>query len=240
MLTERAPHLLNCVGESLSFLDGRFIGIDIDAVTQATFIMALKKASQSLGKVILVEHLTKYLELANIAQKNGIPADKALEFSKGAWNNDDVYLNSPEMPGARILLETLDQLKIPYIFISSRPVEFEDVTRKWFKNTFPLVPSKNIILGRKEGVHGGDFKAQMAQKFGVGLHIEDAMEEAVIIADKAKIPVLVVPQPWNAEAIENDRIKLLGVYSPYAGTWPVLRFLAKKEAKAFFSSVAQS
>ena len=163
-----------------------------------------------------------------------------MEFSKGAWNNDDVYRNAPEMHGARTLLEVFNELKVPYVFISSRPVEFEDVTREWFKNTFPLVPSGNIILGRKEGVHGGDFKAQMIQKFGVGLHIEDAMEEAVIIADTAKIPVLVVPQPWNAqEDVDHVRIKLLGEYSQYAGTWPVLRFLAKKEARDFFSSVAQ-
>ena len=77
MLAERAPHLLNTVEESLNFLNGRSVGLDIDAITQATYILALKKASQSLGKVVLKEHLTTYWELARIAQKNGIPADRA-------------------------------------------------------------------------------------------------------------------------------------------------------------------
>jgi len=215
------------------------IGIDIDATTQATYILALRKVSQTIGKVVLHEHLKTYWELANIAEKNGMTADKAMAFSKSAWNDDNVYRNAPEMPGARTLLEAFNELKIPYIFISSRPVEFESVTREWFKNTFPWVPAENIVLGRKERVNGGDFKAKTVQKFGVGLFIEDAMEDAMVIADKAKVPVLVVPQPWNTQEDGYNRIKLLGEYSQHPGTWPVLRFLLSKEAKDFFNSVAQ-
>jgi len=236
MLAERAPHLLNSVSENLKFLEGRPVGIDIDAVTQATYILALKRASQSLGKVILKEHLTTYWELAKIVQKNGISEDKAMDFSKDAWNNYEVYRKAPEMLGIRTLLEVFNEIKVPYLFISSRPIEFEDVTREWFKKRFSWIPGENIILGRKEGVHGGDFKAQTIQEFGVRLHIEDATEEAQIIVQKTGAHVLMVPQPWNrTEIFDHPRIKYLGDFAQVNGSWPVLKFLASREAKQFLS-----
>ena len=97
MLAERAPHLLNSVEESLSFLNGRSVGIDIDAVTQATYILALRKVSKTFGKVISKDHLKTYWELVNIVQKNGISADEALGYAKGAWNNEEVFGNAPEI-----------------------------------------------------------------------------------------------------------------------------------------------
>ncbi len=239
MSIERSPHLVTKVSESLKFLEGRKIGLDIDAVTQATFILGLRNASEHLRKVILKEWLTTYWQLANIAKENGIPEADAMSFAKGVWNRHDVYLNAPPMPGIKTLLETFDKIGVSYVFISSRPVEFLDTTREWFRNTFPQVKGENIILGRAEGMTGGKFKADTARSLNLGLFIEDAPEEAVVIAG-AGIPVLLVPQPWNAnEKIDSPLIKRLGDYDHTAGTWPVLRFLATSEAKEFFASVAQ-
>ena len=213
MLAERAPHLLSVVSENLKFLNGRSISIDIDAITQATYVLALRNVSRSFGKVILKEHLKTYWELAKIAEKNGVQAAQSLNFAKDAWNNEEVYMNSPEMPGIRALLEVLHEIEIPHTFISSRPLEFEDVTKSWYKDKFPWISGDNIILGRKEGVSGGLFKAQMIRKYNVGLHIEDTMDEANEIAKIAQIPILVVPQPWNTqEVITDPMVKLLGKY----------------------------
>jgi len=240
MLAERAPHLLNSVEESLSFLNGRSVGIDIDAVTQATYILALRKVSKTFGKVISKDHLKTYWELVNIVQKNGISADEALGYAKGAWNNEEVFGNAPEMPGIRSLMMVFNEIGVPYVFMSSRPVKFEAVTRRWFKDEFPWVPSENIILGRKDGESGGKFKSEAIQKHNVGLHIEDVMDEALEIAKTAHIPVLVVPQPWNVHEDANHQlIRTLGNYSDWDGAWPVLRFLVSKQAKTFFGNVAQ-
>jgi len=241
MLAERAPHLLNVVSENLNFLNGRYISIDIDAVTQATYILALRNVSRNFRKVVLKEEIKTYWGLTDIVEKNGVPKDRSLDFAKEAWNNNEVYSKSPEMPGIRALLEVLNEIKVPHKFFSARPVEFEDVTKGWFKETFPWVPSDDIVLGRKEGVSGGFFKAQMVLKYNVGLHIEDALDEAAEIAELTKIPELVVPQPWNTqEIIASPMIRLLGKYSEQDGAWPILRFLAGKDAKSFFNSVAQS
>src|SRR4030042_2457549 len=241
MLTERAPHLLNVVSENLNFLNGRSVGIDIDAVTQATYILALRNVSRAFGKVVLKEEIKTYWGLVDIVEKNGVSKDRSLDYAKEAWNNNEVYSKSPEMPGIRALLEVFNEIKVPYKFFSARPPGFKSVTKSFFKEKFPWVPNKNIILGRKEGVSGGLFKALMIKKHNVGLFIEDAPEEAEEIVKYAQIPVLIVPQPWNAqENITHPMIRLLGKYSERDGTWPVLRFLAGKDAKSFFDSVAQS
>lgn len=240
MSIERNSRVTSAIAENLKVLKGSAVGIDIDAVTQATFILALNHASHNLRKVILKEKLTGYWELANIARANGISDDKALEFAKNAWNRNDVYLKSPAMPGITTLMEIFNCVDIPYFFISSRPVEFLETTHEWFTRTFPWVKEENIVLGRPEGVSGGVFKAAEIRKRKILLHLEDALEEASVIVDKTPAGVLVVPQPWNAsERIDNPRIKQLGPYSDTDGVWPVIRFLASREAKAFLNNVAQ-
>ncbi len=227
------------VSENLKLLDGGVVGIDIDAVTQATHTLALKNASRELGKIILKEHITSYWELANIAVASGMPEQEVMNFARRVWNQPDVYLNSPAVPGIKTLLQVFNEAGTDYIFVSSRPTEFEETTREWFRKTFPWVDDQNIILWRKEHGVGGNFKAKIIKDYGIKLHIEDAMEEAVVIARLTDVSIIIVPQPWNIrEKTTELRIKQLEGYSDTAGVWPVLKFLASREAKDFLSNVA--
>src|SRR3989344_960606 len=128
MSIERHPLLTNSIRENLSFLSGRKVSLDIDAVTQASDILALRNVSQELKKVITKEMLTTYWQMAKIAEDNGVPKERSLAFAQGVWNRHDVYLNAPPMLGVTTLLEAFDDSEIPYLFISSRPVEFTETT----------------------------------------------------------------------------------------------------------------
>ena len=147
MLTERCPHIFSKVSENLKLLRGGSIGIDIDAVTQATFYLALNRVSHQLRKVTDKSELITYWEFANIGKRNGIPEHEAMEFARGAWNNEEVYSNAPLMPGISTLLELFREMNVPHFFISSRPVKFADTTYKWFEKTLPQEKIENIILG---------------------------------------------------------------------------------------------
>lgn len=246
MYKERYPNVFETFSENMKLLNGKAVGIDIDAVTQATYILALNKASYDIGKIIQRDDLKTYWELAEIAKKNGIAPEKAKDFALSAWNNDYVYSNAPVMPGIKDLLQMFDEASVQYLHISSRPVEFLDTTRNFFKNNFPFKNadkylSENIILGRIDGVSGGVFKAEMINKYNVGLFIEDATEEAEIIVKNTNAKVIIVPQPWNeTERFEHPRIKYLGSYKESNGSWSVLKFLASSEANKFLNNVAQS
>jgi hypothetical protein len=240
---EKFPLIANLIAENLQALDGGMIGIDIDAVTQATYTLALRNVSRRLGlqSVIPKERLTSYWELVKIAQHYGIAEDEALEYARSSWNDHEVYQNSPAMPGIRSLLEIFRYVQIPHIFISSRPPEFLETTQIWFGMTFPWINLESIILGRAEGMSGGEFKTGAVKKYGVVLHLEDAPEEAIPIVEQTSARVILVPQPWNLqEEISHPQIKTLTRhYSEVAGVWPVLRFLASPEARDFLRNVAQ-
>ena len=236
MLKERYTNVFANVSENLSYLNSGTVSLDIDAVTQATYVLALNKVGHILGKAVHKEQLITYWELANIARLNGIPEDKTMDFARSAWNDENVYLNAPVMPGILTLLNIFNEVGTPYIFISSRPAEFEEVTKKWFSQNIPFVKSESIILGRQEGVSGGDFKSRMIKEFGVVLHIEDAVEEAVKIVEATPAKIIIVPQPWNeARTIQHPRIKYLGNHIETKGVWPVVRYLASNEARNFLA-----
>lgn len=129
MITERAPNLASRILENLKQLGGT-IGVDIDGVTQATYAWALKKASHDLKTYIPKEQLTSYWELAEIARQRGIEKAESLEYARQVWNDNEVFRNSPPLPGARSLTRLLHELSIPYVFISSRPPDFWDTTRE--------------------------------------------------------------------------------------------------------------
>jgi len=233
------------VAENLKSLNGNPIGIDIDGVTQATYFLALNHAAHNLKmiKPPLVKNLIGYWELINIVQANGMSdRDQATKYAKALWNNDNVYLRSPAMLGITTLLKIFNEVHLPYIFISSRPVEFLSVTQEWFAQTLPWVKSEDVILGRPEEVSGGYFKAAMITKHRVLLHIEDGLEEAQEIVEKTPAGVIIVPQPWNiGQRINHPRIKQFRPqeYEVTKGIWPVIKFLASSDARTFLQSVAQ-
>lgn len=234
MLKERAPNYLRRVEKNLSCLDGGLVGVDIDGVIQASYVNALHKVSHHLRAAVSKHQLITYWELVKIVSDHGIEGSMALKFAKDAWNERSVFLNSPLMPGASTLLETLHEIQVPHIIVSSRPPEFLDETMEWFDSNFPWIKADNIVLGRDKGMTGGEFKRSVVEKFGIKVHIEDAYEEALEIANKTPARVLLVPQPWNAnEHINHPRIKFLGPYDDNVGVWPVMRFLASSEAWSF-------
>lgn len=231
------PNVFKNLTENLKLLNERPITFDIDAVTQATYVLALNTASRRLRKIIHRDELTSYWELTNIVQKNGYSKDEALKIALSAWNNDIVYLNSPKMSGISTLFKFLSEINYPYKFVSSRPKEFLNATRMYFQQNFPWIDRDNIILGRNDGEHGGDFKARILSELGTALHVEDALDEAKIIAESTCSKVLIVPQPWNeSDRLDNANIKYLGHFYENNDSWPVIKFLASEEAKNFLNS----
>ncbi|OGM11487.1 hypothetical protein A2Z22_00355 [Candidatus Woesebacteria bacterium RBG_16_34_12] len=243
MYIERAPIISAAVGENLKILKGGLVGLDIDAVTQATIYKALDYASLKLNRTIVMDELTDYWKLASMAIKNGMSEEEAYSFAKIAFNRNEVYQFSPRVPGIASLLKIFRDLEIPHVSISSRPSEFLDITKKWFFENFPWIDPKNIIMDRPRGMPGGDYKASVIEKEGVLLHIDDALEEVEIIVDKTRACILMPSLPWNIhKEVNHPRIKKVGnvSISNSPNVWPVISFLASSEAKQFLNlSVAQ-
>lgn len=236
MLKEQAPHLISAVSENLRLIDGA-IGIDIDGVVQASSVLALRNASERVKQVILRDHVTSYWELVNVGKQHGMTDLEAIEFATSSYNNHDVYLNAPLMAGIKPFLEILQIIKKPHLFGSARPVEFAQTTKDMFARKLPWIKPESIFLGRKEWMSGGEYKSSLINNYGIGLYIEDSIAEANEMARRTDALILLVPQPWNKnEKIENTkRVHRLGEYDENAESWPILRFLATREARKFLS-----
>ena len=236
--SEKYPFTFKNISENLKLLKGGLVSFDIDAVTQQTSDLSLKKASHILKKYITISDIVKYWGLKDIAAKNGMNEKEALEFSLYCWNDHSVYSGSPVLPGTLTLLRLFEEARIPYMFISSRPTEFKLTTKRWFEKNLPWVDPKNIIVERVGAAFGGSYKSDMINKYGVVLHIEDAVEEARAIAQETSAKVIIVPQPWNQSGrFFHPNIKYLGEFR-YSGTFPLIKFLASDNAKDFLDHVA--
>lgn len=239
LMSEKYPVVFNRISENLKFLNGGMVSLDIDAVTQKTYALALNNASHFLGKNISVEEVNKYWGLIDIAVKNGINKEDAQIFARTAWNNHQVYSYSPIMEGSLNLLRIFNEACVPYMFISSRPTEFKADTKRWFENNLPWVDPNSIIVERFGSADGGAYKADIINKYGIVLHIEDALEEAKTIVEETGSKVIVVPQPWNDhDQFIHPNIKYLGKFDYSEGTYPVIKFLASDSAKDFLDHVA--
>ncbi len=237
-MLERYKYVGNAIERNLSFLNGRTVSFDLDGVTQATYLNVLSLVSHEFKKPYNHEHLTTYWELVNIARANGIPEDQCLDYMKSTWNQYDVYRNSPEIAGISTLLKILKDIQVPVVFISSRPMEFLEVTKEWFADKFAWIDPENIHIKRPDIVTGEAYKPAMVEAYNVGLHIEDAPDEANAVASQTTAKVLLVPQQWNRLAtIESPNVKILE-QGKASGVWSVIRFLASSDANAFLTNVA--
>lgn len=240
MLKERDSFLAAVIERNLSYIEGGLVALDIDNVTQSTCTKAFNKASYKLNVQIFKEQITNYWKLKEIAEANGIPTDKSLSFAKNAYNDDQVYRESSEMPGMRSLLKIFGN-KIPYIFYSARPIEYIDVTQDWFGKKFPFVDFEKINIGRKKGTSGGLYKSSIVKEKNIKLCLDDSIEETLEIAANTRAKSIIVPQPWNMlDQVNHPQIKYVTDFieseNDISTIWPIIRFLKDNSAADFLKS----
>lgn len=85
-------------------------------------------------------------------------------------------------------------------YISARGENVQDVTVKWFQEY--AVPYDHIEL------IGSHDKLSIAKKHAVEAFFEDKHDNAVMLAEELKIPVILFDTPYNQEPIPNNVIRV--------------------------------
>jgi uncharacterized protein len=168
-------------------------GIDIDGTV----------TSPSALLPFLNEAFNLKLTLADIKQYELTPLvphiseeDFALWFKK---NEPAMYQNSPLAEGAKEVLIDWSRNHELY-FISARGKHLFEETKKWFDNK--EIPHHHIEL---IGTHD---KISAAQKHQVDIFLEDKHDNAVMIAERCHIPVLLFDTPYNQAPIPSQVIRV--------------------------------
>jgi len=174
------------------------IGVDVDE----TVVPFVKPAVEFLRGIGI--HVPSYEETPdfNLAVAWKCPGEEAIKRVNLFLRSDEFASLTP-LPGAK---DAFSRLFPPHNYhtITSRPDGVEPITRKFFDEH---------LGGRYKSIHHlGNYehkrnttKAEVANRLGLDLFIEDTYPEAIAIA-KTGIPVLLMNRPWNVGREISDGI----------------------------------
>jgi uncharacterized protein len=175
----------------VSILRIRF-GIDIDGtVTSPSSLIPFLNKAFGLN-----------LTLADIKQYELTPLVDISEDEFATWfseNEAEMYQKSPLAEGAK---EALIQWAMDHelYFISARGEHLFEETKAWFEKHG--LPYHHIEL------IGSHNKIEAVKQHQVQIFLEDKHDNAVMIAETCKIPVLLFDTPYNQEPIPSQVIRV--------------------------------
>jgi uncharacterized HAD superfamily protein len=167
-------------------------GIDIDGtVTSPTSIIPY--INKAFGMNIFYEDINQY-ELTPFVNVS------AEMFAKWFIENEPIiYQGSPPAQGVEKILSKWKH-KHELYFISARGAHLLDVTEKWFFDKG--LPFHHIEL------IGSHDKVETVKKYHVNLFFEDKHDNAVMIHEECRIPVILFDTPYNQEPIPKGVIRV--------------------------------
>jgi uncharacterized protein len=176
-----------------SILKPRF-GIDIDGTVTcpSTLIPHINKQynlSITLNDVVEYDFLSAFPS----------PVDRN-EFNSWFKANESAMYEVSELAAhAKSILQSWES-KFELYYISARGKNVSDITYNWFKE-------HNIPFDHIELIGSHD-KVEIAKKLKVEAFFEDKHDNAVMIAEELRIPVILFDTPYNRQPVPNNVIRV--------------------------------
>ncbi len=176
-----------------SILKPRF-GIDIDGTVTcpSTLIPHINKQynlSITLNDVVEYDFLSAFPS----------PVDRN-EFNEWFKANESAMYEVSELAAhAKPILQSWES-KFELYYISARGKNVYDITHNWFKE-------HNIPFDHIELIGSHD-KVEIAKKHKVEVFFEDKHDNAVMIAEELRIPVILFDTPYNRQTVPSNVIRV--------------------------------
>ncbi|KAB2338536.1 hypothetical protein F7731_02970 [Cytobacillus depressus] len=110
-----------------------------------------------------------------------------------------IYAESPLAEGAKDILNQWEK-EHELFFISARGSHLLEVTKEWFL--------KHALSFHHIDLIGTHNKIKAAKEYGVELFFEDKHDNAVMIHEECKIPVILFNTPYNQDPIPSGVIRV--------------------------------
>ncbi len=177
----------------MSQFKSRF-GIDIDG-TVTTPDTLIPHINKQYNTNIVLDDVIEYDFLSAFPH----PVDRK-EFAKWFKENEGYMYSVSHI--AKDAKKILDQWQHQYelIYISARDTSVFPITQKWFEEN--QVPFHHIDL------IGSHDKLEAAKKHQVEVFFEDKHDNAVLLAEELKIPVILFDTPYNRKAVPNTVVRV--------------------------------
>lgn len=169
-------------------------GIDIDGTVTCPSTL-IPHINKQYNLSITLDDITEYDFLSAFPY----PVNRN-EFQ--AWfkqNEPEMYKVSELAKDAKRILQNW-KAKYELFYISARGEEVKDVTKDWFiQNDIPFDHIELI---------GSHNKLEIAKHYSVDAFFEDKHDNAVMLAEELKIPVILFDTPYNRFAIPQNVIRV--------------------------------
>jgi uncharacterized protein len=167
-------------------------GIDIDGTVTSPSAM-IPFINKAFGLNITLNDVKQYdlNPVVNVSEQ---------EFAKWWIDNEPIiYAESPIADDAASVLAKWEN-KFDLCFISARGPHLLNITKKWF-----LDHNLNFHEIELIGTHD---KVEAAKRHKVDLFLEDKHDNAIIIHEECKIPVLLFDTPYNQDPVPEGVIRI--------------------------------
>ncbi len=177
--------------------DEQKIGLDIDEVV-ANFMKHFLDYSNNKNKTsFTLEDINNYY-----LWKTKIHSSKEESISEiMAFQQSEHFEKIDLIDGVKEVLEVLYEKHTLY-FITSRPQEFKEDTKRFFAKYFP---NQNFEIIHSEDMQGGKTKSEICEELGIEIMVEDNADYALNCAEKG-IKVFLIDKPWNKKHSEHENI----------------------------------
>lgn len=207
----------------------RHIGFDIDGVvaninSQAVNSLNAAFDPRAAGRPLYQHDSVSswdwvYEEALRLGLARGHVDSEAREIAKrlrATYYNPEALRNCAPYPGAILILRWLEQLGVPYDFITTRRPETTAATVDWFNRYVPWVERARVHIRGDKNVDEDEFKLLEAQKIPVRLFFEDKPETARHLLG-GHIAIGLVDRSWNRGQVDLDRYRIrhgsLGIFT---------------------------
>lgn len=183
------------------------IGIDIDNVISDSYPAYLEKFNRLYGTSIEIEEIKEFYYLNEYIEKNKHRWGRQVVNFIGELVYDESFqLNLPPINEAVEVIGDWLMKGYRIHYITSRPNKTRQLTLKWLRNNGFWKKHCRLDLYDEKGPFATDteYKVKTAQKYGLNVFIEDALE----IARAMKMPVFLMDRPWNQGKINGNIIRV--------------------------------
>lgn len=201
----------------------RRIGFDIDGVWADINSQAVNKLNETFARNYQHDSVSSwdwvYDEAYRLSTENNAINGDAVNIAKA---HRAVYFDSAALrmckpyPGTVLVLRWLEQLGVPYDFVTTRKPENALATHGWFGEHLPWVEKERVHIRDNVLSDPDEFKLNKAKEIQAGLFFEDKQETAALLRGNG-VRVALVNRSWNKDFSELDSVRVhhgsIGIFS---------------------------
>jgi|SRR5579863_628668 len=185
------------------------IYVDLDDVVAETLRTFARVANEMYGKAIQFENIYSF----DLAKSFDLDSDDLKAFMHAAHSREVLLYRISPNPQAQAILAEWASLGTHVTVVTGRPISTYQTTLDWLRKN--EIPFHALRFLRKYGRNDlGEavmrpLDIRTLPHAGFLFSVEDSIKMAKYLANRARVPVLLLDKPWNRDALDIESSTLV-------------------------------